>query len=76
MKIDYVGSINRPRINFSSGRVIDYKGTPFEVTPEEYDTIKDNSDFVIVKEVVKAISPSKAKATKKPKRKTAKKKGV
>ena len=83
MKIDYVGSMNRPRINFSSGRVIDYKGLPFEVTPEEFDTVKENSDFIIAVEkpkakkeieVFEAISP--VKAAKKPKRKTAKKRGV
>jgi len=81
MKIDYVGSMNRPRINFSSGRVIDYKGLPFDVTEDDYATIKENPDFVLAekelkakKEVVEAISP--VKAAKKPKRKTAKKREV
>ena len=81
MKIDYVGSMNRPRINFSSGRVVDYKGLPFDVTEDDYATIKENPDFVLAekelkakKEVVEAISP--VKAAKKPKRKTAKKRGV
>ena len=81
MKIDYVGSMNRPRINFSSGRVIDYKGLPFDVTEDDYATIKENPDFVLAekelkakKEVFEAISP--VKAAKKPKRKTAKKREV
>jgi len=81
MKIDYVGSMNRPRINFSSGRVVDYKGLPFDVTEDDYVTIKENPDFVLAekelkakKEVVEAISP--VKAAKKPKRKTAKKREV